>query len=1240
MKNLCLLFLLIPTFLHLSAQTHRAALFYPLDEIPNANATDVTELTTGSITNTINGMPEMTTPPNSTSTSAWDFSNTDSYITVTPNTVIESLGDINTTEGLSIAFWIKLVYNNANHAFLRIAGLEDVFDVLVSQSSGIGKVEFRVGPDAYPIATLGIDNVLDGNWHHIAMTLDYSENIYNYNLFVDGQSSSVQSFPVAASFTAPAGKTLKIGARHNGGHAFPGQLDDFIIFEEALTEDEVIQLYELGGLAIYKKENIGGFDYKWEEYDVAEFGDKSITMDYAAIRDVPHAPEIGVHPRVYFGPEELPDIKNRLVNTSHGQEALAQIHAFTTLLNLGYGANGPYNHNASYGLDAFGTRRIDNAGKWDSSVFYQKLKNEDPTAFDNADIKRRYLLASCMALEAFECLLFPGETDADTGLDYDTRATDLAKAMAYWADLVLADTETPLTWQNYNLFGGENMALCYDLNYNAMTEIQRDKVRSALALTIPDAPRYGSQTAPYATTSNWVGLNTFEILTNLAIEGEMGYKPQLTADYMRAYHNFLTYGWYASGTPYEGLGKNYPFAAVLVAMAKRGYSLLGHPHLRAFGNQFLPAITQPYGHSFVGTDVWGGMGWNTEIGGYKFHPNDAVGLKWIFPDDAAIDFVWRNFIEKDYANNSEGYVYQTIPPTSNGYHNHLLPAAIFSSAYQTGDWTNQNQIVLGSLSYHAPERGLTILRSAYDEDALMMHFHCRQDLGGHTHGDRNNFTLSALGRIWVRYTYGSAFQETQWHSCILVDDLGIAITNRDGRKARQPGTVLNFDDQPNLAQVTGDATYAYSWEWHWEPRPPEQDHSWLGTDGWEAVMETWNDFRAVDGTEPYFETPFYEFDDWNSAGKLERMIKRPYNPMERVYRTATLFRPENAPAYAIIVDDVQKDQNVHNYKWVAQLADDLTLESTDVNLQDEDYRADVILAEPNGNRKLLVRILENQGFDGTGAPAVLETTDTEINGNPVMNRLIVETDVVAPNFKVLLFPFNAGEPLPITQWNATHDELLVILGEEEQRIAFTETDGLTSVSLLSAPLSIDEVQTDALLTAESQFNHIALDWSSLRTANFEQGHFYIKKSTRPFGSSDRIANAAKLSFNQFTFKDYEVEKGQDYWYQVVYVDEVNEKIIYSNVVSAAVSAVDLNLKASPQPFENYFEWSLDWKKKATQVEVSVVDIDGKEVYKSSKKVEKNRNAYQIESSGWPSGIYFLYIKERGKIVEALKLNRK
>ena len=49
-----------------------------------------------------------------------------------------------------------------------------------------------------------------------------------------------------------------------------------------------------------------------------------------------------------------------------------------------------------------------------------------------------------------------------------------------------------------------------------------------------------------------------------------------------------------------------------------------------------------------------------------------------------------------------------------------------------------------------------------------MNFHIRQDMGGHTYGDRLSFTLSGLGRTFVRNPVGY-IPETEWSSGILVN---------------------------------------------------------------------------------------------------------------------------------------------------------------------------------------------------------------------------------------------------------------------------------------------------------------------------------------------------------------------------------------------------------------------------------------------------------------------------------------
>jgi len=154
--------------------------------------------------------------------------------------------------------------------------------------------------------------------------------------------------------------------------------------------------------------------------------------------------------------------------------------------------------------------------------------------------------------------------------------------------------------------------------------------------------------------------------------------------------------------------------------------------------------------------------------------------------------------------------------------------------------------------------------------------------------------------------------------------------------------------------------------------------------------------------------------------------------MEKVVRNVGLFRGTHP--MLLIVDDVKKDENIQNYKWTAQIARDLEIESYDINLNDVNFKSDVILKEPNsiGNRRLLIRVLENTNYDGETNPGEIELLDyvdyftgATFNPNPNWDRkrLIVESNSVSPNFKVLLYPYVLGEELPVTNWNDDHTEL-------------------------------------------------------------------------------------------------------------------------------------------------------------------------------------------------------------------------
>ena len=117
-----------------------------------------------------------------------------------------------------------------------------------------------------------------------------------------------------------------------------------------------------------------------------------------------------------------------------------------------------------------------------------------------------------------------------------------------------------------------------------------------------------------------------------------------------------------------------------------------------------------------------------------------------------------------------------------------------------------------------------------------------------------------------------------------------------------------------------------------------------------------------------------------------------------------------------------------------QLEPDLVLE------KQEGY--DVILRDPKDDRRLLVRVLQGEGFSGAKVESYPLATNPKTGNVTTGNRLILSAKSVEPKYKILLYPFHAGEAVPVTTWNADKTSLQVANGAQAETIAFTpDPDG-------------------------------------------------------------------------------------------------------------------------------------------------------------------------------------------------------
>ncbi|MFP5039900.1 beta strand repeat-containing protein [Parasediminibacterium sp. JCM 36343] len=800
-------------------------------------------------------------------------------------------------------------------------------------------------------------------------------------------------------------------------------------------------------------------------------------QDMTGLRYIKHVPAVGQHPRIYCSPSDSTEIRYRLKNTPAGIAASRFIHAYTTLVQLGFSG---YSKTAYYNKDTLGNQYFTNVGAIDTKTLYDSLYLGDIGVTNNyANLwgGNYAKMAYNFSHEAMECWIYRNQTDTVTNTSYATRAKKLATALTVWARKVIADT-TIVPALNMSNFGGLHNAMAYDFLYDQMTKVQQDTVRMAILKTLPDSSKeHGAWAPSYTTTTNWATFGG-EIICNIAVEGEPGYAAKdsgLLRGWVKTVWNFLTYGIYPTGDMYEGIGKNRLNEFLLVAMAKRGFSLLGHPNIRAYAQKYLPAVVQPFGYSLIGTDILGGTGTNSpSTGGWKHTFMDLGGLKWAFPADSSVDFIWKNAMQRQYANQTgitnNYYAYNNTTCGDNygaGFNTHV-PGLLFASNYFAAPVTSYAQAALSNNKFYFDSLGgQAVMRSGFDSTSSMVFFACRQDGGGHTYANKNEVLYSALGRIWFpRVTTIASGQSTfdlvsttQVSSAVLVNDLGVSPdTGTSWSSGVAPGRMVFYKKTDSIMTIAGDATHAYSYQWN---------NSGFGGLLYDNPLLSPPSVNKInDGYNKYRYSPFYSFDNIALYNRLTftdnftppyyyvRAVERPYfnGILKKVFRTVAMIQATNP--YVIVADDAQKDNASSNYKWITPIAPDLSVDTTYANLSNNNYKFDVVLKEPSatGNRRLLIRVLNATGaISSTLAGGIDSTTYTSTG----LRRFKIEANAVDPQFKVLLFPFQYGDALPVTTWSADKSKVYITNAGVTNTISFSlDSAGRTNIGLNSGDTGI------------------------------------------------------------------------------------------------------------------------------------------------------------------------------------------
>jgi hypothetical protein len=718
-------------------------------------------------------------------------------------------------------------------------------------------------------------------------------------------------------------------------------------------------------LEINANGNIGTDKVVVEVYAAADnFGYTREALDQYATHDLEHEydytgfdfnritapPAVGIHPRILINPSERTDLLNRLTNTAPG------IEVFTRIKNrLSNGLTGT-------GLSTIPAQQPSNE---DYNELFRQMASGDSSVFPEVDVTT-YLdvnsnpgnndkdkFVALLTYEAFRCWV---EQDSTAASDAATVLTTLATNITQEINAALPTTDYRTDLQS--IVHRQYLGFAYDFLHPFMSTQQRDTVRATIALATNGMWSIGMDALPIygANTSNWVPTHAMHLLINsLAIEGETGADPELYPRLVAAFERFYALGLFKSGMTFEGLGKNAIISEAALALAKRGDRLIA---LKSVKNH----VQKHYAYSMV---PWGNrFTWDESLGYIETEGRfvDVPCVKYVYPDDEVIDFVYRNELGGSSLSRLNDYNIR-FPYKAMDF----LVRAITAEDWDTSKTWEQALPDLNALplTYFCNERGRMISRNDWDDESLQLHFQPRSALGGHSFEDRNHIIINALGRNWLtRNAYHKVDHE--YHSILTIDGEGPSVL---------PAAVISQYDNVDLALATGDATLTYNWKNGGSDIPAE----------W-----SYNQFRLLSSDAPYLNMPASDLANWQTSQRSNSTWHQ-FNTVEYVYRTAALVR--GAHPYVLVVDDAKKEDAIHEFGSRLQLPADITAIINGL---------DVTLVPDSGNERMLIR-----AFDAAGVPSF------SVESNPDGSKaLVLKTTAVTPNFKLLFFPHMQGDSLP------------------------------------------------------------------------------------------------------------------------------------------------------------------------------------------------------------------------------------
>ena len=798
----------------------------------------------------------------------------------------------------------------------------------------------------------------------------------------------------------------------------------------------------------------------WTLFKPNDFGSAKVAFESKGVKPIGEAPAAGVHPRIFFSPQDLPGLRKRIKEDKGAQEAWKNILAWSHALKL------TYDENADYAKPDWANGAFSIHGRFEDLMRiggYKKTR-EDYYALLAAGKAPKYYehgspadFFGPAAAEAFRCLI---DDDAEGGKKLAAAtitAIRLEQERRAGADKPVDPGQPPRPSTSRR--DACALGFIYDFNYQWLSPAQRKIVHDELVTLSAWDDNYGTFNNAEGSRSNWATFS-YWVFDLMAIEGEPGFNDLKFRGLYRGWRDFYTYSFFNSGAAYEGEGKLLLGLDAAVAFDRVGRKyqlepLTQHPLPRAYYANFSSLAMLPTRNSFAVFDILGGIS-----GGFTT-PHDLVVAKYLYPEDKTVDLVYRAMVADDYRN---------LPHSLHSLAHQDIISAIFATSYDPE--LDPVKLKL-PLSFFCGQRALMMTRSSWERDATFLTMHVRGASGGHPYRDRNGIMLAGKGRPWITIPGHGGEVDGRVCNTVLIDGADQSNTT--------PGRVVDYVDKPMATFTVGDSKYCWDWVWSEAGKTPEGDRATrqdiekgnvaIG-DAWKPVEQCFNDFAFTKVSAKTYDEPLKFRPDWLAVDGIYSATVRQINtPVLKSFRTAGIVRGPRP--YVVVVDDIQRDCLPAGYALNLNLESDLVAPKTP---PPGTLPGDLLFAGTKsldsggaikgGEPALLIRLLEAKGKP---VPAVVREIDKQ-------KILTLSTKAAAPEFKLLLYPFKAGEPLPETKWSAAKTSVTIAFPEQKDTITFTPAkSGKTDLKITRASAEIVAVNAPVralkdpesdLLTAE------------------------------------------------------------------------------------------------------------------------------------------------------------------------------